>query len=232
MAEDQEWRTLPDGRRVPIGPKRSNNGVTLGVAAAIMLSAGTGLGSATSISESASEYGSIISRNESDVRANRAESDARASGTSDALRITSRLRRQGYRVTVQVEPDQTNCDAHSDGDVRTFFAGNPCRSLYRQLIEIEDKRNVIMLGMATIEMPDPQTAMDLKRLLDQADRGKVIQLSRDSGKHRHFSFANSLFTTTRHDATVTVYDGQIVSGAATDFILIAFFNNALFGIGG
>jgi len=133
---------------------------------------------------------------------------------------------------VQVEPKQTNCDAHSDGDVRTFLVENPCRSLYRQLIEIEDKKNVIMLGMATVEMPDPQTAMDLKTLLNQADRGKIIQLSRDGGKYRHFSFANSLFTTTRHDATVTVYDGQIVSGAATDFILIAFLNNALFGMGG
>lgn len=191
--------------------------------------AGGGLGGATS----ASEYGSRISRNESDARANRTESDdARASGTNDALKITSRLRRQGYRVTVQAEPKQTNCDAHSDGDVRTFFVENPCRSLYRQLIEIEDKKNVIMLGMATVEMLDPQTAMDLKRLLDQADRGKIIQLSRDSGKYRHFTFANSLFTTTRRDATVTVYDGQIVNGAATDFILIAFLNNALFSVGG
>jgi hypothetical protein len=31
---------------------------------------------------------------------------------------------------------------------------------------------------------------------------------------------------------VTVYDGQIVSGVATRFILIAFLNNALFGMGG
>jgi hypothetical protein len=81
-------------------------------------------------------------------------------------------------------------------------------------------------------MPDLQTAIDLKGLLDQADRGKVIQLSRDSGTYRHFSFTNSLFTTTRNDTTVTVYDGQIVSGVATRFILIAFLNNALFGMGG
>jgi hypothetical protein len=232
VAEEQKFRFIPGRGNVPIHDPKGNgsNGVAIGVAVTIALSglAGGGLGGATSVSE----YGSKISRSESDARANRTESDARASGTTDALRITSRLRRQGYRVTVQAEPKQTNCDAHSDGYVRTFFVEHPCRSLYRQLIEIEDKKNVIMLGMATIEMPDLQTAMDLKTLLDQADRGKVIQLNRESGKYRHFSFANSLFTTTRHGATVTVYDGQIVSGAATDFILIAFFNNALFGMGG
>jgi hypothetical protein len=76
-----------------------------------------------------------------------------------------------------MEPKQANCDAYSDGDVRTFFIEHPCRSLYRQLIEIEDKKNAIMLGMATTKMPDPQTAMDLKTLLNQAGRGKIIQLS-------------------------------------------------------
>lgn len=238
VAEKQKFRFIPGRGNVPIHEPKgngSNTAAALGVAVTIALSGvtGGGLGGATSASESVSEYGSRISRNESNARANRTESDdARVSGTNDVLKITSRLRRQGYRVTVQAEPKQTNCDAHSDGDVRAFFVEHPCQSLYRQLIEIEDKKNVILLGMATIQMPDFHTAIGLKILLDQADRGSIIQLSRDSGKFRYFSFTNSIAHTTLYDTTVTAYDAQVVSGAVPDAILITFLKNALFGIGG
>jgi hypothetical protein len=206
------------------------NGVAVGVAATIVLSgiAGGGMGG-TSVSSSVDAYGTRISRSgESNARA---RSDARANGEADAFKITSRLKGQGDRVTVQAEPKQTNCEDYSNGDVPAFFREHPCQSLYRQLIEIEDKKNIIMLGMTTIQMRDPQAAMDLKILLDRADRGEIIQLSRASGKFRHFSFNNSLFKNTLYGTIVTAYDAQIVSGAVGDFILIAFLNNALFGIG-
>lgn len=203
---------------------------TAAVAATIVLSAlaGGGVGSATSVSGS----GTRISRSESDTRANRGEPDARTSGTNDALKITSRLKGQGYHVTAQAEPKQTNCEDHADGDVRAFLIEHRCQSIYRQLIEIEDKQNVTLLGMATIQMPNFQTAIGLKTLLDQASRGKIIQPSRDSGKYRHFSFTNSIGHTTLYGTTVTAYDGQIVSGTVPDFILISFLKNALFDVGG
>lgn len=86
--------------------------------------------------------------------------------------------------------------------------------------------------MATIQMPDFHTAIGLKILLDQTDRGSIIQLSRDSGKFRHFSSTNSIAHTTLYDTTVTAYDAQVVSGAVPDAILITFLKNTLFGIGG
>ena len=202
------------------------------VAATIVLSAlaGGGMG-ATSVSASAGESGAArISRSEPNARTGR--TDARTSSDTNGIKIRSHLNQQGYDVKFQAD-EQTNCEDYSDGDVRTFFHEHPCQVLYRQLFEIEDKKNVILIGMATIQMddPDPQTAMDLKTLLDQVNRGKVIQLTRDSGKFRNFSFTHSLATTTVHGTTVTTYDTQVVSGAGRNILLIPFLNYVLFGVG-
>jgi hypothetical protein len=144
----------PSGKFHPTdGDDDSSNGAVMGVAVAIVVSGliSGGVGGATSVSGSVSEsYGSRTSSSQSDARTSRGEPDARTSGITDSFRITSRLKRLGYRVKFQAEPKQTNCDAHSDGDVRAFFVEHPCLSIYRQLIEIDDKKNVIMLGAATI----------------------------------------------------------------------------------
>lgn len=115
--------------------------------------------------------------------------------------------------------------------MQSFFRKHECNSLYRELIEVKDKRTTILFGMATIEMADYQTAIDLKTLLDQAVKGKITQLSPDSGKYPHFSFTNSLFTTTLHDTTVVTFDVQIVSGTVNDFILSLILTDALVGLG-
>ena len=208
-----------------------SNAVALGVAATLVLSGlGSGTMGATSVSASAGESSTArIYRSEPNARTSR--TDARSNGADDVFKITSRLKQRGYKVTFQAEPKKTNCEDYSDGDVPAFFGAHPCQSLHRQLIEIETKKNVIMLGMAMVQMSEPQTAMDLKTLLDQAGRGKIIQLSRDSGKHRHFSFTNSLATTTLYGTTVTAYDGQIISGPLSNGILIAFLDYALFDLG-
>jgi hypothetical protein len=79
-------------------------------------------------------------------------------------------------------------------------------------------------------MGKPQTAMDLKTLLDQAGTKKVIQPSRDSGKCHHFSFTNSLAATTVYSTTATAYDGQIVSTPVSDDILTTFLDYTLSGV--
>ena len=191
-----------------------------------------GVGGTTSVSSSVSEsYGSRTSSSESDARTSRSEPDTRTTGITDSFKITSRLKRLGYRVKVQATREDNNCADYSDGEVHSFFVKNECLSLYRQLIEVEDKKSVMLFASATIVMPDYQTAIDLKALLDQVDNGKIIQLSPDSGKYSHFHFANSLTTTTLNDATVTTFNAQVVGGTPSYFVLSILFDNALIAMG-
>jgi hypothetical protein len=212
----------------------SSNGAAMGVAVAIVVSGliSGGVGGATSVSGSVSEsYGSRTSSSESDARTSRSEPDARTSGITDSFKITSRLKRLGYRVKFQAGREDKHCADYSDGEVHSFFVNNECLSLYRQLIEVEDKKSVMLFATATIVMADHQTAIDLKALLDQVDNGKIIQLSPDSGKYRHFHFANSLTTTTLDDTTVTTFDAQVVGGTPGYFVLSVLLDNALVGMG-
>jgi hypothetical protein len=165
------WRDQP---RDKLGRwTTGSSAAALTVAATIVLSAlaGGGMG-ATSVSASAGESGAArISRSESKARTGR--TDARASSDANGIKIRSRLNQQGYNVKFQAD-EQTDCEAYSDGDVRTFFREHPCQKMHRQLFEIEDKKNAILIGMVTIQMddPDPQTAMDLKKTTRPDGQGK------------------------------------------------------------
>lgn len=97
---------------------------------AIVLSAlaGGGVGGATSVSGSVSEsYGSRTSSSESDARtSSRSEPDTPTTGITDSFKITSRLKRLGYRVKVQATREDKHCADYSDGEVHSFFVKNEC----------------------------------------------------------------------------------------------------------
>lgn len=172
------------GKPRPFGEDEppKGNGAATAVAVTIVLSAlaGGGVSGVTSVSGSVGEYGPRTSRNQPEARTNRGGADARTSGITDSLRITSRLKRAGYKVEVQAKRDDKNCEDYSDGEVQSFFRKHECNSPYRELIEVKDKRTTILFGMATIEMADYQTAIDLKTLLDQAVKGKITSTSKSS----------------------------------------------------
>jgi hypothetical protein len=233
------FRFIPGRGNVPIHEPKGNgsNGVAIGLAATIALSglAGGGLGSATSGLGSVSEYGTRISRSEAQERTPRNEPDAQARSIVNSFKITSHLQRMGYHVIFRATRDDNNCAEYSDGEVQLFFREHPCRSLYREIIGIEDQKNSISIifGMATVEMSDRQTAIGLKTLLDRADKGKIIQLGPGSSseKYRHFSFVNSLATTRLQGTSVVAFDAQIVSGTRSARLLRSFFDNALPAMG-
>jgi outer membrane lipoprotein SlyB len=107
-ADDQEWRTLSDGRRVPIGPKKSN-GAVAGAAVAIVLAAvaGGGAGSAAAVSGAAEEFSAgarTFQSQEADefsirTRSSRSQAEARVRGSDDSVKATFRLRSLGQHPT-------------------------------------------------------------------------------------------------------------------------------------
>jgi hypothetical protein len=171
----------PSQPRDPQGRWTSNgsNAVAMGVAVTLVASAlaGGGVGGAGI------------------PRASRSQSQARTSITditSDTVRATIRLQRMGrYHGTVDLSDDDSACDAHSYGDIHQFFTAHRCRSLTRGLVEIRDKNYVVLIAIATVDMPDYATAMELHTLLFDDGNGGITQLSRERGRYRRVAFTHA-----------------------------------------
>jgi hypothetical protein len=226
MADDQEWRTLPDGRRVPIGPKKGSTGAALGAAVAIVLSAviGGGVGEAASVSGTADEF-SI------NTTSPRGEVEVRIKGDDDYVKATTRLRRMGgHPVKLDAQSDK-NCADHSDGDVQGFFNAHPCVTLYRTLIEYKEGNYVIRFLIATIEMPDYDTAIGLNALLSREDGGNITPLSAKNGEYRYVPFISGTSTTILHGTVVVNIQAEAVGRTPGAKVLAFLATGVLFSLG-
>ncbi|MGH3789080.1 MAG: hypothetical protein ACRDRG_21570 [Pseudonocardiaceae bacterium] len=187
---------------------------------AIVLSAVAGGG----VSSAASTSGSLT----------RSGSQTRTTITTvadDTLRATVRLQRLGrYRASVQMTSDVTDCAAHSYGEVHRFFLANPCLRLYRGLVQVQDREHVLLIAIATVEMPDYDTATRLKELFARSGNGDVTQLSRERGRYRYVTFDHASTKLTRRGTSVSVVQAQPVGltprTAALDY-LISYYMSSL-----
>ncbi len=231
MADEPRWRTLPGRGPVPIrngnGDGNSNGAVT-GVAVGLVLSAlaSGGVGGAAAASGSFSESGI--------PRVSRSQSQARTSITditSDTARATIRLQRIGrYRATFDTSLDDSQCASHSYGEVQQFFTTHRCRSLTRGFVEVRDKNYVILIAIATVDMPDYATATELHRLLLDEGNGGITQLSRERGRYRRVAFTQAPTWWSREDTTLTIVQAQPVGrtpGAAVIGALITYYLSSL-----
>lgn len=216
------WVTLPNGQRVCIEDK--GNKIAVGAAATLVVSAlaGGGVGGTT-----AAAKGSL---DQYSARTPKSESDAQSIGIRNGLRVTARLERLGYHVEIQVKQTDRNCADNSDGDVQDFFRTTECLSLYRIVYEIQAKAGTLLVSMATVVMPDEQSAIDLRALLMQATRGRIIPLVPLEEKYRHFTFVGGVLAcTTRSGATVTTYEakatGHTLGAAALDALIMGVLGN-------
>jgi len=240
VGDDQEWRTLPDGRRVPIGPKKNSNGAALGAAAAVVLAAlaGGGAGTAAAASGAADEFSAGTRTTQSqeadefsiNSKTSRGKAEIRIAGDEDSIRVTTRLRRAGGHPTeLDAKPDK-NCADHSDGDVHAFFIAHPCISLYRTLIKYTDGDYVIVFLIATIEMPDNDTAADLHSLLSSDHTGDITPLSSKGKNYPYVPFTSGLTTTTLRDTVVTNTRTQAVGSTSRAEALGFLTTSLLFGL--
>lgn len=170
--------------------------------------------------------GSASSLDYSSTRASRSGSEARTSGTevriegaNDSFRATVRLRKLGgHPTTLDARSDKT-CAEYSDGDLRLFFNKNHCTSLYRTLIEYKEGNYVIRFLIATIEMPDYDTAIGLNALLSREDGGNITPLSSNSGKYRNIPFVSGPSTTILHGKVVSNIQTEAVGHTPGDAVL-------------
>lgn len=219
----------PDQPRDERGRWTSNgsNAVAKGVAGTLVALALAGGGGGGATSASASLESGI-------PRASRSPSQARISITditSDTVRATFRLQRIGrYHATFETSVDDSQCASHSYGAIHEFFTTHRCRSLTRGFVELRDKNYVILIAIATVDMPDYATATELHTLLFDTGNGGVTQLSRERGRYRRVAFTHAARWWSREDTTLTIVEAQPVGrtpGAAVIEALIAYYLSSL-----
>lgn len=232
------WVTI-DGHPVCIGDRSAK--ITVGIVATIALSglAGGGLGGATPASGSGSEYGARPPQSQQNARPKPDEPEAGPggipdsfNGITDSFKVTSRLEKLGHRVVkVYAKHDDGNCADNSDGQARRFFREvSECISLYREVIEVQETANTFLFTMATIVMPDHDTAFHLRLLLDQAVNGEITRLVPDWGKYRNMDWGATEATTSLNNTTVTTYDVKIVGRTLVASVADSFLNEGLSGL--
>jgi hypothetical protein len=194
----------PDGRWIPRG-----SGTTVAaIALALALASGSGLTGASGTSSGAG--GAYRSQDTTKSQ------KARDRNTSQLL---SRLERQGLRVEQRFTSDGTDCAAHSYGLVREFFQENPCSALSRALFEVQvERRVVVLVAVAWVDMPDVRQARKLKDLVDRDGTGNITELSRETGPYQDVRFTGDHYASVRDETTVVNAQAQPVrhSQAAVD----------------
>jgi hypothetical protein len=188
------------------------NVVAMGAAVAIVVSGliSGGVGGATSVS--------AVDEFSISTRSPRGQTEVRIKGDDDAVKATTRLRlRGGHPINLDARADK-NCADYSNGDLRVFFNNNHCTSLYRTLVEYKEGNYVIRFLIATIEMPDYNTAIGLNALLSREGGGNITPLS-NSGKYRSIPFTSGTSTTILQGTAVINIQTEAVGRTPGDELL-------------
>lgn len=173
------------GKPRPFGDDRPRKGGV--TAAAIVL--GIGLASGGAVTTSVGGGGASSA---SRVRA------------QDTASVVLRWERRGLRVTSRLSVDDDNCAEHSYGQVTQFFLEHPCMGLSRAFFEVRDaRRNVVLVAISSVEMPDVDDARAFHELVDTDGTGNITELSRERGRYRHVRFSGEHYES-RRDGTVVV----------------------------
>jgi hypothetical protein len=182
--------------------------VVAAIALALGLASGTGLTSASGVSGGTSG----TYRPQDTTKSQKARD-------RNPDQVLSRLARQGLRVEQRFSSDDGDCDVHSYGLVREFFREHPCSALFRALFEVRDeRRNVVLVAVAWVDMPDVRQAREFKELVDRDGTGNITELSRETGPYQDVRFTGEHYASTRDEATVINAQAQPVrpSRTATD----------------
>lgn len=130
-----------------------------GVIVAVGLAAVLGVGGTTALGGSGASGGAASTSS--------GGRSASRSSDQDSQAAVARLNGRGVRATVHLTDDGTDCAANSYGAVREFFEQHPCTALYRSILQVRDREgDVVLVAIASVEMPDDDQADDLKSLLD------------------------------------------------------------------
>lgn len=169
-------RTRPDGSKYPITPKKGAGAAVAAVmvGSAVALGAG-GTGGVAVGGAVDSAVGNATNRIVGQAvrtRVRQAKLSARAGRRAEALA------RMGLKQLQRKIDEQFQCAIHSYGQVRQFFAANPCESLKRELIAVIDEGgNTFLVSVSWVTMPTIAQADRLKTIVDTYGTGNVSPIA-------------------------------------------------------
>jgi len=208
--------TNPDGSKRPGTPKKRSGGVAV---AALVLGLGLAAGGAGTGLSLGGDGASASS-------SSKASSNGRAKDRSTS-QVERRLARAGLKITSRVSASD-DCAAHSYGQVQAFFHDQPCDALFRASFEVRDaRRNVVLVAVAWVDMPDAARAARFQRLVDRPGTGNVTELSRERGTYRNVRFDGTHYDSARDGITVVNSQAQPAGRTAGAIALAGIVSTAL-----
>lgn len=127
-----------------------------------------------------------------------------------------RLERRGLRAERRGESFNTDCAAHSYGQVQQFFLEHPCDALFRALYEVRGPGGArVLLAMAWVDMPDAAQAAALKSLVDRPGTGNITELSKEQRRYRGVRFTGQHYASLQDDTTVINVQAEPLGDTAT-----------------
>ena len=79
--------------------------------------------------------------------------------------------------------DQTNCAAHSYGQVQVFFARTPCSGMHRSLFSTEQGGRAVVVAASSVTFADAGKAGEYLRLVTSDGTGNVNDLLREGSRY-------------------------------------------------
>lgn len=192
--------------------------VAVALALGVALATGAGPGAVAGAGGSTGGGSTFSSGRTQDGNSTSARGKAQDRSTA---RATARLVRKGLRVRERGVDADSDCVAHSYGQVQDFFRAHPCRALFRALLEVRDNRgNAALLAVAWVDMPDADQARQLQQLMDRDGTGNITELSRERGG-QHFS--GDYYRSAREDTTMVNVQAEPIgrTRAALGFARVA-----------
>lgn len=84
---------------------------------------------------------------------------------------------------LRASDDQTNCVAHSYGQVQVFFTRTPCSSVRRSLFSTEQDGRGVVVAASTVLFDSPTQAADYLRLVTADGTGNINDLLREGTRY-------------------------------------------------
>lgn len=79
--------------------------------------------------------------------------------------------------------DQTNCAAHSYGQVQVFFARTPCTAVHRSLFSTSHAGRPVVVAASTVRFANAGQAAEYLRLVTSDGTGNVADLLREGSRY-------------------------------------------------
>lgn len=126
----------------------------------------------------------------------------------------------GLTFTSVGSSDAMPCGEHSYGQVQQYLRTNPCRSLFRVLLEAHDDQNHQMLvALSWTQMPDPATTDALYQLAHRDGTGNIAELSRELPAYSGVKFTGKYYDSRVDGTTVVIAEATPQAGDPPDALL-------------